>query len=70
MITDNEYIDMAYTVSYMHIFEDDSKNQIKAMLHFAELYHQSEVKKLNIHGVSVELPNRELDDIDKDYIGN
>lgn len=70
MIKDNDYIDIAYTVMGMHYFEDGSKNQIKAMLHFAELYHQSEVKKLNIHGVSVELPNRELDDIDKEYIGN
>jgi 7-cyano-7-deazaguanine synthase in queuosine biosynthesis len=48
MITDNKYIDMAYTVSYMHLFEDGRKNQIKAMLHFAELYHESEVKKLKL----------------------
>lgn len=68
MITDNNYIDMAYTISYMHIFENGSKNQIKAMLHFAELYHQSEINKLNSQGINAELPKRELDDIDKDYI--
>lgn len=52
MITDNEYIDMAHTVMGMHHFEDGSKNQIKAMLHFAELYHEEQVKKLHLHSVS------------------
>jgi hypothetical protein len=39
-------------------------------MNFIDQNHQSVGKKLNIHGVSVELPNRELDDIDKEYIAN
>lgn len=45
MIKDNEYIDLAHTISGMHFFKDGSKNQIKSMLHFAELYHQRELEK-------------------------
>jgi len=47
MITDNEYIDLAHTIMGMHYFDDGSKNQIKAMLEFAELYHEKEMEKLN-----------------------
>lgn len=69
MIKDNKYIDMAYTVMGMHFFEDGTKNQIKAMLHFAELYNQSEVKKLNEQSIGAELPMRKIEDIAEDYGG-
>ena len=54
-----EYIDMAYTIMGMHHFEDGSKNQIKAMLHFAELYHRHEID---------EFDSRSPEEIDEEYI--
>jgi len=65
MITDNKYIDLAYTISYMHLFKDKSKNQIKAMLHFAELYHENELKKEKEQGIKLTI--RGFDAIYKDY---
>lgn len=47
MITDNKYIDIAHTISLNCIFDDGSKNYIKAMLEFAEIYHKMELKKIN-----------------------
>lgn len=42
MITDNKYIDIAHTISLDCVYSDGSKNYIKAMLEFAEIYHEME----------------------------
>ena len=52
MITDNKYIDIAHTISLNCVFEDGRKNYIKAMLEFAEAYHELELKKLRVADVS------------------
>ena len=51
MITDNKYIDIAHTISLNCVFEDGRKNYIKAMLEFAEVYHEMELKKLRVGDV-------------------
>jgi hypothetical protein len=52
MITDNKYIDIAHTISLNCVFPDGRKNYIKAMLEFAEAYHEMELKKLRVADVS------------------
>lgn len=40
MIPDNAIIDLAHTIMSKHYFKDGKKNQIAAMLEFAEDYHK------------------------------
>jgi hypothetical protein len=51
MITDNKYIDIAHTISLNCVYSDGSKNYIKAILEFAEVYHEMELKKLRVADV-------------------
>jgi hypothetical protein len=45
MITENKYIDLAHTIMGNHIDENGGKNQITAMIDFAEEYHRLKTTK-------------------------
>jgi hypothetical protein len=64
MITDNKYIDIAHTISLNCVYSDGSKNYIKAILEFAEVYHEMELKKLRVADVSGEVCNNHRVDLE------